>query len=223
LAEGPPANGTPKLAQALARLAAAATLALPAATAMLAFPATAEAGKGNGGTGLPPEAAAPANPPAPLPAPTVGSGGAPAAVPLVQGPGAVARLSADGRTAIPPSAAPEAVKGAIYAANRITRRPYVWGGGHGGFRSRGYDCSGSISYALHGGGILDRPLASGDFTRWGEPGPGAWITVYANATHAYAVIAGLRFDTSGQGERGPRWRSGARSSRSFKARHPAGY
>jgi hypothetical protein len=152
---------------------------------------------------------------------TAPGGGPPASIPPL--PGAVAKLSADGRTAIPPAAAPEPARQAIYAANRITRKPYVWGGGHGSFRARGYDCSGAVSYALHGGDILDRPLASSDFMRWGEHGVGAWITIYTNPGHAYVVIAGLRFDTSGPGERGPRWRLGARSSKSFKARHPIGY
>jgi hypothetical protein len=138
-------------------------------------------------------------------------------------PGAIAKLSDDGRTAVPPVAAPEPVKQALYSANRITRRPYVWGGGHGSFRSRGYDCSGSVSYALHGAGMLDIPLDSSEFMRWGDQGLGAWITVYTNPDHAYVVIAGLRFDTSGPGERGPRWRLGARSSRSFKVRHPVGF
>jgi hypothetical protein len=138
-------------------------------------------------------------------------------------PGAVAKLSADGRTAIPPAAAPDAVKGAIYAANRITRKPYRYGGGHRSFRSSGYDCSGSVSFALHGGGLLDSPLDSSSFMRWGERGPGQWITVFTNPGHAYAVIAGLRFDTSGPGESGPRWRSGARSSRGYRVRHPEGF
>ena len=137
--------------------------------------------------------------------------------------GVVAKLSADGRTAVPPAAAPEVVKQAIYSANQITRKPYVYGGGHAGFRSRGYDCSGAVSYVLHGAGILDDPLDSSQFMRWGDRGKGAWITVYTNPGHAYAVIAGLRFDTSGPGERGPRWRTAARSSGSFKTRHPEGF
>ena len=135
----------------------------------------------------------------------------------------MAKLSADGRTAIPPAAAPEPVKQAIYAANRITRKPYIYGGGHRSFRSRGYDCSGSVSYALHGGDLLESPLHSRAFMRWGDRGPGQWITVYTNPGHAYVVIAGLRFDTSGPGERGPRWRTAARSSRSYQARHPEGF
>jgi hypothetical protein len=135
----------------------------------------------------------------------------------------VATLAADGRTAVPPAAAPEPVKQAILAANRITRKPYLWGGGHRAFRSRGYDCSGAVSYALHGAGILDSPLDSRDFMRWGRKGAGAWITVYSKRSHAYVVIAGLRFDTSGPGESGPRWRVDTRPSRSFKVRHPLGF
>jgi hypothetical protein len=138
-------------------------------------------------------------------------------------PGGVAKLSPDGRTAIPPATAPEPVKEAIYAANEITRKPYVYGGGHGRFRSRGYDCSGAVSYALHGAGMLADPLDSSDLMRWGEPAKGAWITVYTNPGHAYMVIAALRFDTAGPGESGPRWRIGARSNRGFRLRHPEGF
>jgi peptidoglycan hydrolase CwlO-like protein len=126
--------------------------------------------------------------------------------------------------AIPPSNAPLAVKSAIEAGNRIVGRPYVWGGGHGSFESSGYDCSGSVSYALHGGGFLATPLDSTGLTTWGSPGAGGWITVYANSGHAYAVIAGLRFDTSGVvGGSGPTWSTAMRSSAGFVARHPDGY
>ena len=97
-----------------------------------------------------------------------------------------------------------------------------YGGGHRSFEDTAYDCSGSVSYALHGGGLLASPLPSTSFMRWGLPGRGAWITVYTNPGHAYAVIAGLRFDTSGPGQSGPRWRKAARISRFFKARHPLG-
>jgi hypothetical protein len=169
----------------------------------------------SGGAGVPP--------PAPPP-PDTGSGGAgsgttqPAPIE-----GAVAKLASDGRTAIPPAAAPEPVKQAIYAANEITKRPYRYGGGHRSFRSRGYDCSGAVSYALHGGDLLSSPLHSRAFMSWGEGGRGQWITVYTNPGHAFVVIAGLRFDTSGRGERGPRWRREARSSRRYTARHPEGF
>jgi cell wall-associated NlpC family hydrolase len=133
-----------------------------------------------------------------------------------------AQLSPDGRAAIPPAAAPPAVKAAIYAANKITSKPYRYGGGHRSFEDSGYDCSGSVSYALRGGGLLKSPLPSSGFMRWGTAGRGAWITVYTNPGHAFVLIAGLRFDTSGPGERGPRWRRSARSSRSYNARHPLG-
>ena len=137
-------------------------------------------------------------------------------------PGSRARLSSDGRTATIPADAPQAVKDAIAAANRITRKPYRYGGGHGDFEDSGYDCSGAISYALHGAGLLKRPLDSTGFMSWGRSGPGRWITVYAHGGHAYVVIAGLRFDTSGRGEEGPRWRTERTSTSGYTVRHPAG-
>ena len=137
-------------------------------------------------------------------------------------PGPKAKLSRDGRTAIPPAEAPAAVRDAVYGANRITRRPYRYGGGHRRFRDTGYDCSGAVSYALHGGGILDSPLDSRAFRRWGRRGEGQWITVYTKPSHAYVVIAGLRFDTSGTGGRGPRWHKSLRSKRGYKVRHYKG-
>lgn len=124
--------------------------------------------------------------------------------------------------AIPPPNAPEPVKAAIAAANSIAHLPYIWGGGHGTFESPGYDCSGAVSYALHGGGLLSSPLDSTGLTFWGEPGEGGWITVYAHGGHAYMVIAGLRFDTSGTGGSGPRWHEDMRSPAGFIPRHPAG-
>jgi cell wall-associated NlpC family hydrolase len=133
-----------------------------------------------------------------------------------------AAIGPDGRTAVAPADAPQQVKDAIAAANAITRKPYRYGGGHGSFNDSGYDCSGAVSYALHGGGLLSRPLDSTAFESWGARGRGQWITVYANSGHAYAIIAGLRFDTSGKGEDGPRWRPESRSSQGFVARHPAG-
>jgi len=126
--------------------------------------------------------------------------------------------------AIAPLDAPPAVKRVIAAANRIRTKPYMWGGGHGRWWDGGYDCSGAVSFALHGGELLDSPLPSGPMARWGSPGPGRWITVYANAGHAYAVIAGLRWDTSGNTSgTGPRWHTDAASSAGFLARHPPGY
>ena len=149
--------------------------------------------------------------------------------------GSKARLLPDG-TAAAPAGAPEAVKRAIWAANRLQDKPYRYGGGHAKVEDTGYDCSGTVSYALIHAGLLDSPLPSGPFMRWGARGKGRWITVYAHGGHAYAVIAGLRLDTSSYSsraarkrrviastlERGPRWRSTKRPSRGFRARHPVG-
>jgi hypothetical protein len=116
------------------------------------------------------------------------------------------------------------VKNVINAANTIVGRPYVWGGGHASFYSTGYDCSGSVSFALFGGGLIPRPLASSDLERWGAPGPGKWITVYANAGHTFAEIAGLRWDTVGDAlGTGPRWHLPIASPEGFVVRHPPGY
>jgi peptidoglycan hydrolase-like protein with peptidoglycan-binding domain len=136
-----------------------------------------------------------------------------------------ARMSSDGRTAIAPDDAPQPVKDAIAAANRITDKPYRYGGGHGKWEDSGYDCSGSVSYALHGGGLLKQPLDSTGLESWRRAGKGRWITVYANSGHAYVVIAGLRFDTSSGGDNngsGPRWRSKTRPTSGYVARHPYG-
>jgi hypothetical protein len=127
--------------------------------------------------------------------------------------------------AIPPPGAPPAVVAAINAGNAINGRPYVWGGGHASFDSRGYDCSGAVSYVLHAAGMLSSPLPSGPLMSWGLPGKGRWISVMANRGHTYAVIAGLRWDTSsyGSGGSGPRWRATKRRPRGFAVRHWAGY
>jgi len=138
-------------------------------------------------------------------------------------PGAKARLSSDGRTAQAPAGAPAEVQEVIAAANEITDTPYRYGGGHGrGFNDTAFDCSGAVSHALHGANLVTKPLDSTDFESWGTRGRGQWMTVYANSGHAYLVVAGLRFDTSGSGESGPRWRPQFRSSSGYVARHPAG-
>ncbi len=122
-----------------------------------------------------------------------------------------------------PTGAPLAVQQAIWAANTLRHKPYIYGGGHQSFRSSGYDCSGTVSYALHAAGLLRSPLDSGSFMTWGERGRGQWITVYTNPGHAWAIIAGMRLDTSGPGESGPRWRTETRTGRGFRARHPLGF
>ena len=150
-----------------------------------------------------------------------GPGAVPTGTPAPLTPGESADFISESQASIP-SAAPPAVQAAIEAANAIATTPYVWGGGHGSFESSGYDCSGAVSYALNGGGFLSSPLDSTGLSTWGEPGPGRWITVYANAGHAWVIIAGLAFDTSGGA--GPRWHpSPVNSPEGFIARHPPGY
>jgi len=126
--------------------------------------------------------------------------------------------------AIAPAYAPARVKQAIAAANEIVHQRYRWGGGHLSFHSSGYDCSGAVSYALHGAGLLATPLVSGQLESWGAPGPGRWITVYANPDHVYMVVAGLRFDTRSNppGVSGPRWHMAGVARSGFLARHPLG-
>lgn len=129
-----------------------------------------------------------------------------------------------GRLSRPPSGDGSAakVRAAIRAGNRIARMPYRYGGGHASFRDTGYDCSGSVSYVLHAAGVLDRPLDSSRLMSWGEPGPGRWITVYANAGHTFMIIRGRRYDTSGRWDTGSRWQRDRRPTAGYVARHPAG-
>jgi cell wall-associated NlpC family hydrolase len=122
----------------------------------------------------------------------------------------------------PPPGAPSAVGLVMAAGNAIAGLPYLYGGGHGGFKDSAYDCSGSISYALAAAGLVTSPMASGPFMSWGEPGPGKWITVYANAGHAFMVVAGWRFDTSALSGGGTRWTRSMRGTGGFVARHPPG-
>ena len=149
------------------------------------------------------------------------SGGPTAQVPAPLNPGERAQVINESEASAP-AAAPQAVKDAIAAANSIAMTPYIWGGGHGSFESSGYDCSGAVSFALHGGGFLESPLDSTGLETWGEAGAGKWITVYANAEHAWMVIAGIAFDTVGGP--GPRWHDPwVDSPEGFIARHPPGY
>jgi hypothetical protein len=137
-------------------------------------------------------------------------------------PASTAAILPGGKASIP-AGAPYSVVRAIQAANRIHRRTYIWGGGHRSFKAKGYDCSGAVSYVLHAAGLLPSPLASGPLMSWGSPGVGSWITVYANRTHAWISIAGLRYDTSAVGESlnqgsGPRWRTTMRAGTGYAAR-----
>jgi hypothetical protein len=163
---------------------------------------------------------------APAAAQTGGST-APGYVPPAPPNGARATLLSNGY-AVAPSGAPPAVVNAINAANSIRKKPYIYGGGHKSFTAKGYDCSGAVSYVLNAAGFLESPLPSGPLMGWGVPGKGAWISVYANKGHTYAVIAGLRWDTSAVGEpinngSGPRWRSTKRSPKGYTVRHYTGY
>jgi cell wall-associated NlpC family hydrolase len=127
------------------------------------------------------------------------------------------------RTALAPASAPDPIRQMISAANQIVGQPYVWGGGHASFQSKGYDCSGAVSYALAGAGLLRAPQTSGAFMGYGIPGPGRWLTIYANSGHVYAVIAGLRWDTVGDARgSGPRWHPADAYPQGFEARHLPG-
>ena len=135
--------------------------------------------------------------------------------------GATGRVLADG-TAVAPKDAPQIVRDVINAGNVIAKTPYLWGGGHGSWAARGYDCSGSVSFALAGAGLLDSPLTSGLLARWGAAGPGRWITIYANGGHVFMEVAGLRFDTGGIRGSGTRWQATGRSTAGFVGPPPRG-
>jgi cell wall-associated NlpC family hydrolase len=131
-------------------------------------------------------------------------------------------LQPDGRVKAPPSA-PYAVQAMVAAGNEVAHLPYVYGGGHGTWVDSAYDCSGSVSFALANAGFLTTQDDSGQLARFGAPGRGRWVTIYANAGHAYMVVAGIRFDTSGRnGPRGSRWQAAMRSGAGFTVRHPPG-
>lgn len=135
-------------------------------------------------------------------------------------------LTSGGLAQAPPSA-PRAVQAIVNAANQVATKPYVYGGGHGRlageqFVDTAYDCSGSISFAFASAGLVDRTMVSGDLARWGKPGPGKWVTIYAHGGHAWMTVGGLRFDTSGLKERGSRWQTATRSTAGFTVRHPPG-
>jgi hypothetical protein len=202
------------------------------AALLVALPARAQAAAPTGGTTYanttsPPggsAAQAPASPGTPVPTASStapASTTVPPATTAPPAPTAAATVGADG-LAVAPAGAPPQVAGLIAAGNQIASLPYKYGGGHQDFVDTAYDCSGSVSYALHGAQLLDATLDSTGLTRWGRAGAGRWITVYANKTHTYLIVAGLRFDTSGQKAAGTRWQAAPRSARGFKVRHPAG-
>ena len=132
-----------------------------------------------------------------------------------------ASLSANGLAAVPASA-PHKVEAIIRAANAVALLPYVYGGGHARWEDSAYDCSASVSFALAAAGYLKGPLDSTSFMSWGKPGPGKWVTIFANAGHAWMIVAGLRFDTSGLRIDGSRWTAETRSTSGFVLRHPPG-
>jgi hypothetical protein len=177
-------------------------------TLALAVPAAAQ----TGGSGPPGSTTTPTTTPAPAPV----------------GPPGKATIRKDG-TAVAPADAPSQIQAAIAAANAIHTLPYVWGGGHRTFFDSGYDCSGAVSYVLHAAGLLASPMTSGSLaSSWGVPGKGRWITVYGNASHAYMIIAGKRFDTSSGGDRwnqgtGPRWRKKKRKPLGFTGKYSPGF
>jgi cell wall-associated NlpC family hydrolase len=200
---------------------------LPAATTLAVLLLAAPAAAATGGASFPPptkhksvpavQAQAPADPPATGGTTTTTTATTP--TPAADPAAAVATLAGDG-TAIAPAGAPAEVVALIAAANRIATLPYRYGGGHGSFDDKAYDCSGSVSYALHGAGLLDTTLDSTSLMTWGRSGAGEWITVYANKQHTFLVVAGLRFDTSGQKASGSRWQEMDRSTKGFVVRHP---
>ena len=168
---------------------------------------------GSGGSGLPSGSTGGSGPTGPT---------APATVPPVVAP---ARILASG-LAVAPAGAPAAVRAAIAAGNELIGKPYIYGGGHKSFIAAGYDCSGAVSYALHGADLLAAPLDSGALASWGLPGAGTWMSVYANPLHTSLDIAGIRLDTSRvddpHSQPGPRWRPLRLSSAGYVVRHPAG-
>jgi hypothetical protein len=203
-----------------------------AALALIGAPAALAAS----GDGTPGGVSATSGTPPPTTGTTGGAGVAPPPAPISTPAeptvaGAFAKIK-DG-VAYAPTDAPIQVQEAIWAGNKIRTKPYIWGGGHADFRSKGYDCSGSVSFVLHAAGLLRTPMDSSDFFHWGQRGLGQWITVYTNAGHAFVEIAGIRLDTSAEGEgrplagtasgSGPRWRPLLKDTSSFQPRHLLGY
>jgi len=179
---------------------------------------------GAAGPGAAPDQPAVQAPPtkAPKPRGAASAGGVRLSRPSTAGDGIRHATALPNGIALPPLEAPEAVRQMIEAGNVIARSPYLWGGGHGKWVDKGYDCSGSVSFVLASAGYLEAPLASGPLMSWGEPGPGRWVTIYAHQGHVWMEVAGIRFDTSGARETASRWQNGIRSTAGFVARHPPG-
>jgi cell wall-associated NlpC family hydrolase len=169
-----------------------------------------------------PEVAPPPPTDAPAPDGAASAGGVHLSRPSTAGDGIAEATALPNGIALPPLEAPEPVRQMIEAGNVIARSPYLWGGGHGKWVDKGYDCSGSVSFVLASAGYLEAPLASGPLMSWGEPGPGKWVTIYAHEGHVFMEVAGIRFDTSGARETGSRWQNELRSTAGFVARHPPG-
>jgi hypothetical protein len=178
-----------------------------------------------GATGTAPEPRAVQAPPTDAPKPDRAastSGDIELSRPTTAGDGIRQATALPNGIALPPLEAPEPVRRMIEAGNVIARSPYLWGGGHGKWVDKGYDCSGSVSFVLASAGYLEAPLASGPLMSWGEPGPGEWVTIYSHQGHVFMEVAGIRFDTSGARETGSRWQNELRSTAGFVARHPRG-
>jgi hypothetical protein len=187
---------------------------LIAAALLVAAPSAALALDGNSNGGVSPSSGDPGV-----------TGGTPVSTPPsapIAQPPALGAVTLGGGFARAARGAPRVIRLAVRAGNRLQAKPYRFGGGHASFKDTAYDCSGAVSYVLHAAHLLVSPLDSTDLMSWGEPGPGSWITVYANPSHAFMFVGGLRLDTSGAGASGPRWRSAPRSLDGFVARHPAG-
>jgi cell wall-associated NlpC family hydrolase len=157
----------------------------------------------------------------PVPTRAASKGNRPARAGALGGSVTQARALPNG-VAVPPLEAPAAVREIIQAGDEIARTPYIWGGGHGKWLDHGYDCSGSVSFVLASAGLLDHSLVAAEFMRWGEPGPGHWVTIYASPTHVFMRVAGIRFDTVARAQTGSRWVNEWTDTSRYVARHPPG-
>jgi cell wall-associated NlpC family hydrolase len=158
----------------------------------------------------------------PVPTRAASRGGKPAAADTPLGESVTQARALPNGVAVPPLEAPQAVRDIIQAGDQIARTPYIWGGGHGKWLDHGYDCSGSVSFVLASAGLLDRSLVAAEFMRWGQPGPGKWVTIYASPTHVFMRVAGIRFDTVARAQTGSRWVNEWTDTSRYVARHPPG-